>query len=173
MASIFGNIARTGRTLRLEELQRALGMNRGTLQPWDLPEYRPMVEESRAQTDRTLSSLPGLMQRTGVTGPAAGLTMERVAGAGDNNLLNLINQMRMGTRQQGLGLAQNEEDNWNRWMQLQLMAKQQRENESMNKWRKLTDMIGFGIQGGKMGAMAAMGGFGGGSQFNPYSINNY
>ncbi len=102
----------TSRQLRLSELGKSLGISQGRINPWELPEYRPAAEAVRAGSERTLSSLPSLLQRSGVSGPAAGLTLERTADQGNDALFNLVNQLRSERTGTGLNLAGNEEQSY-------------------------------------------------------------
>ncbi len=105
----WGANVRTGRELTGTELLKSLRLAKGTLQPWELPEYGPTVQRARVEGERTLSALPRQFAASGVRGPSAALTLENVGQAAPNTGLNLVNQLRTGGVQQGLGLGQQAE----------------------------------------------------------------
>lgn len=136
------------RQLRRQRLGESLGMAQGTLQPWNLPEMRPLIERTRADTSKMMGYLPDILAHTGVGGPAAGLTLERAGEAGGNQLLNLMNQIRGEKAGQGLNLAQGEERAYQGLVGLDLsryglkLQKQQiEEQRKQAAWNRLMSII--------------------------------
>jgi len=168
-----------GRNLRRQRLTEALAMAQGKMQPWNLPEMRPMVEATRAQTESQMRYLPDILARAGVSGPAAGLAIERTGEAGTNNLFNLMNQIRQQQAAQGLGLAAGEEQAYQNLTGLDLqranykLAKQQlSDQEKQAAWNRWMSAIKLGANVLKGGLLNAGGGSGGAGSSSANSFAN-
>jgi hypothetical protein len=164
-------LSNRGRRLRLDELNKSLGISRGQIQPWELPEAKPLVEANKAETARTLSSVPQALSRSGVTGPAAALAVEKVAGGGTDRLFNVFNQLRAEKTGQGLGQAMNEEQIYQNLSSQDLQKagldlnerqfeEQMEAREKEQKWNKIMQLlklggsVGMGIATGGMSSLA-------------------
>lgn len=99
------DVRQAGRELQLEQIMEALKDIRGTSQPWDDPKWAPAIEGMRTQADRGMEGLTSGLTQAGVTGPAAGLALERGSQGFSDNILNLANQMRTGGNVNTLGVA--------------------------------------------------------------------
>ncbi len=82
------------------KLQDLLGLISGKKSPWESPTWKPLVEGMRTQGDLGLGEMSKRLTEGGVTGPAAGLSLERAGEGINNNILNLANSMKSGMDQE-------------------------------------------------------------------------
>ncbi len=147
------DLIRMSRDIKGKGMARTQGLMSGKINPWDLPEWRGQVEGLRTQGDLGMESLGKNLTMSGVTGPAAGLALERGQEGVNDQTLNLANLMRNDWRQ-GEGEASSFVD-----MILQMIQKQKQFDKQMQaeKMRQIggQTMQGIGmIAGGVSGGMA-------------------
>lgn len=100
------SLTRLGNRYARQRTGAALDLQTGRRSPWDLPEWNPMVEGYQAQYSRGLGDLARNFNRAGVSGPAAGLGMERANDAYAGGLLQLPQQIRQSYAGEGWKGAQ-------------------------------------------------------------------
>jgi hypothetical protein len=83
-----------GRTLQGEEMLRAQNLISGKTQPWELPEWQPIIEGLRTQHERGLEDLTNAYRQADVTGPAAALGLEKAGEGYTGSLMDIANKMR-------------------------------------------------------------------------------
>ncbi len=147
------DLIRMSRDIKGKGMARTQGLMSGKINPWDLPEWRGQVEGLRTQGDLGMESLGKNLTMSGVTGPAAGLALEKGQEGVNDQTLNLANLMRNDWRQ-GEGEASSFVD-----MILQMIQKQTQFDKQMQaeKMKQIGGNIMSGIgmfAGGVSGGMA-------------------
>jgi len=158
------SLVRTGRRFAKARTRMALDLETGRRSPWDLPEWRPDVEGYQKEYSRGLGDLARNFTRTGVTGPAAGLGMERAGDQYSGGLLQLPQQIRQSYAGEGwkgaqMGEGIREFDKSHALQKLQTLLRYEIENKKNNPSTldKITQIMGATgqLMGGAGGAMAA------------------
>lgn len=172
----FGSLVKLGNQFAKARTGKALDLETGRRNPWDLPEWKPMVEGYQTQYSRGLGDLARTMNRTGVSGPAAGLTTERAGDSYAGNLLQLPQQIRQSYAGEGwkgatMGEGRREfdtsqalqkyttEGGWD--IDRERMALQKYLAEKQMKGGNFWDKYGSQILGGAGGLASMFGGPGG------------
>ncbi|RPJ05491.1 MAG: hypothetical protein EHM36_08210 [Deltaproteobacteria bacterium] len=149
------DIIRNSRQLAGQEMNRAVGYSSGKLNPWDDPRWRPMVEGMRTQGSRSLEDLSRMLNLNKVTGPAAGLVLEKGQNGINGNLLNLVNLLK-GNADQTIGDWEHFDE---KTRAMALQKKMHDDEMQAQKMQMITNSIMSGI---KMLAGGISGGIGGG-----------
>ncbi len=160
MAGVLESI-RAGRELQYQELSKALGLSTGKLNPWDLPEYGPLVEGMRTQGSRAMDDLTKNLGELDVGGPASALALERGGEGVNNQILQLANMLKSGSQGQI-----NQWSGFDERLRAQILQKQMFDKQMQaEKMRQITGAIMQGIgmlAGGISGGFSGRGGKGGG-----------
>lgn len=120
------------RALEKELVDRARGELSGKVNPWDDPRWKPLAEGVRTNTEQTMDAIAKNLNQTGVTGPAAGLVLEKAKESGDNQVLNLANGLRSGQNQditQGLTAGANRLN-----QAMQFYAQREMQDQAQQNW---------------------------------------
>lgn len=101
--------------MRLGEMGKAYGLSSGRMNPWDLPEYQSARENMLKDLDLGMSGYARNLTRSGVEGPAAALSMERMGNKYSGSILDMANKLRDSYTNRGLSIG-NEimNDKWKR-----------------------------------------------------------
>lgn len=116
------NVAKyMGKRLRENEIGKAYGLSSGKLNTWDLPEFASARNNMAAERDIGLSDYARRLTQTGVEGPAAALSLEKMGQGYGNNILNLANKLRGAYTDRGLTLGKQsiDEANSNYWKNIE------------------------------------------------------
>jgi len=120
------------------KLQDLMGLISGKKSPWDSPMWGPQIQGMRTQGDIGLGELSKRLTEGGVTGPAAGLALERAGEGIGGNVLNLANMMKQGIGQE----AGQAGDFWLRMKQMQnQMVQARQQQEAQEKQAQMSNLM--------------------------------
>ena len=152
-----------GRELEKWRLGRSKLYGLGKIYPLEEPTFGPAAETIRTQGERTLENLPSILSESGITGPGAGLIMERAGQGVGNQILDLVNMMQgKGEREidWGTDLAQRLRNYQLQLAQLSEQRKGRHLQEDIARTSGITSGFGSGMSGAGsgLGSYASAGG---------------
>jgi hypothetical protein len=114
------NPAWLAKRFRANQLGKSYLLESGKMNPWDLPEFDTARSNMMKERDIGLSDYARNLTRSGVEGPSAALSLEKMGQGYGNNILNLANTMRTAAADKGLNVGGNILDQANKEVQLGL-----------------------------------------------------
>jgi len=114
------NPAWLAKRFRANQLGKSYLLESGKMNPWDLPEFDTARNNMMKERDIGLSDYARNLTRSGVEGPSAALSLEKMGQGYGNNILNLANTMRTAAADRGLNVGSNILDQANKEVQLGL-----------------------------------------------------
>jgi hypothetical protein len=114
------NPAWLAKRFRANQLGKSYLLESGKINPWDLPEFDTARNNMMKERDIGLSDYARNLTRSGVEGPSAALSLEKMGQGYGNNILNLANTMRAAAADKGLNVGGNILDQANKEVQLGL-----------------------------------------------------
>ncbi len=166
------NPAWLAKRFRANQLGKSYLLESGKMNPWDLPEFDTARNNMMKERDIGLSDYARNLTRSGVEGPSAALSLEKMGQGYGNNILNLANTMRTAAADRGLNVGSNILDQANKEVQLGLQwrgqhdARKAQPNDFMKTVQgvnaatgALSNIAGLGLGGaGMLGMLPGMNG---------------
>lgn len=119
------NPAWLAKRFRANQLGKSYLLESGKMNPWDLPEFDTARNNMMKERDIGLSDYARNLTRSGVEGPSAALSLEKMGQGYGNNILNLANTMRAAATDKGLNVGSNILDQANKEKSLGLQWRAQ------------------------------------------------
>ena len=118
------NPAWLAKRFRANQLGKSYLLESGKINPWDLPEFDTARSNMMKERDIGLSDYARNLTRSGVEGPSAALSLEKMGQGYGNNILNLANTMRTAAADKGLNVGNSILDQANKETQFGLAWRQ-------------------------------------------------
>ena len=118
------NPAWLAKRFRANQLGKSYLLESGKINPWDLPEFDTARNNMMKERDIGLSDYARNLTRSGVEGPSAALSLEKMGQGYGNNILNLANTMRAAATDRGLNVGNSILDQANKETQFGLAWRQ-------------------------------------------------